>query len=63
MGDDWASVRGFHCWTSLAGVWYARLELSSPPVVIRAESLDDLRSLIDKYHDDHDESGPAQGRL
>lgn len=51
--DDYACVRGFQCWSGLAGLWYARKRLTSPPVVLRAESLGDLREKIDQWHADH----------
>lgn len=66
--DDFACIRGFHCWTGVAGLWYGRRPLTSPPVVIRAESLDELRGKIDTWHDQHDTGagfryrpGEAQG--
>ena len=38
---------GWHWWRGVGDAgWYARRELSSPPVVLRAESLDDLQNLL-----------------
>jgi hypothetical protein len=40
---------GWHCWRGVSGIWYARRVRSSPPVVLRAESLAELKELVRKY--------------
>jgi hypothetical protein len=41
---------GWHCWEGVGDTgFYARRLLSSPPVVLRAESLDDLRVQVRDY--------------
>ena len=40
---------GWHYWRGVSGLFYARRKLSSPPVVLRAESLDELRAKIKEY--------------
>lgn len=33
-------------WQGICGLWYARLPLSSPPIIVRGEDLADLRDQI-----------------
>jgi hypothetical protein len=47
------AIPGFHCWQGCGGLWYARRLRASPPVVLRAESLDELRQKIDSWLSDH----------
>jgi hypothetical protein len=47
------AIPGFHCWQGVGGIWYARRLGTSPPVVIRAESQDELRAKIDAWQSDH----------
>jgi hypothetical protein len=37
-----AELPGWHAWRGVTGLFYARRVKSSPPIVLRAESLDDL---------------------
>jgi hypothetical protein len=37
---------GWHVWKGVSQLWYARLPLSSPPIVVRGEDLTDLRDQI-----------------
>jgi hypothetical protein len=53
-GDERAELErdypGWHAWRGVGDTgWYARRELSSPPIVLRAESLDDLRKQVRDY--------------
>jgi hypothetical protein len=38
--------RGWECWTGVAGLLYARYPKSSPPIVLRATSADELARLV-----------------
>ena len=40
---------GWHYWRGVSGLFYARRKLSSPPVVLRAETLDGLRKQVLEY--------------
>jgi len=40
---------GWHYWRGVSGLFYARRKLSSPPVVLRAETLDGLRRRVLEY--------------
>jgi hypothetical protein len=37
---------GWECWRGVTGTWYARRLKSSPPIVLRAETLDGLREQV-----------------
>lgn len=53
MSDEperWASVLGWHCWQGIAGLWYGRRLDASPPVIIRAETLGQLRAAIENHN-------------
>ena len=39
----------WHWWRGVSGIFYVRRVKSSPPVVLRAESLDDLRTQVRAY--------------
>jgi hypothetical protein len=41
-----SQFRGWWVWKGIAGILYARLMLSSPPRVVRAESPEDLADQI-----------------
>jgi hypothetical protein len=48
--DDLGDIpRGWHYWRGVFGLFYARRKLSSPPVVLRAETLDGLRKQVLEY--------------
>jgi hypothetical protein len=54
MGQAIADVEngfpGWHCWEGIGGdLYYARRLRSGPPIVLRAETLDDLREKVQKY--------------
>jgi hypothetical protein len=36
----------WHCWEGIAGLLYARRPLTSPPWVVRTETIDQLRDKI-----------------
>jgi hypothetical protein len=40
---------GWHYWRGVSGMYYARRKLSSPPVVLRAQTLDELRDQVREY--------------
>jgi hypothetical protein len=40
---------GWEHWRGVTGTWYARRTKSSPPIVLRAESLTDLREQVREY--------------
>jgi hypothetical protein len=53
-GDELAELElefpGWHAWRGVGDTgFYVRRELSSPPVVYRAESLTDLRDQVRQY--------------
>jgi hypothetical protein len=37
---------GWHVWLGVSSLWYARRVLSSPPVIVRAETLAELREAV-----------------
>jgi hypothetical protein len=37
---------GWRVWLGISSLWYARRVLSSPPVILRAETLNELREAI-----------------
>lgn len=39
----------WHWWTGVSGLFYARRVKSSPPIVLRAKSLDELRERVRAY--------------
>jgi hypothetical protein len=39
---------GWHVWLGVSSLWYARRVLSSPPVILRAANLTELREAIRK---------------
>jgi hypothetical protein len=43
----------WHVWQGIAGLWYARKMLASPPVVLRGEDLMDLRDQIRGWIGNH----------
>ena len=53
MMDDVAEISGFHCWLGVSNVWYGRRLGASPPVVLRAETLDELHGKIRAWSKDH----------
>jgi hypothetical protein len=57
--EAWASILGWHCWRDAAGIWRARRTGASPAAVLRAASLDALRTSIDQHNR---EPAPAQAR-
>jgi hypothetical protein len=44
-----AEFPGWQVWYGVSGHFYARRMLSSPPVVLRAETMDDLRNRVKEY--------------
>jgi len=50
-GDDDLETEftGWHWWRGVSGLYYARRMKSSPPVVLRAQTLDDLREQVRVY--------------
>jgi hypothetical protein len=40
---------GWHYWRGVSGLFYARRVRSSPPVVLRAGNLDELRALVREH--------------
>jgi hypothetical protein len=40
---------GWHYWRGVSGLFYARRVRSSPPIVLRAETLDGLREQVREY--------------
>jgi hypothetical protein len=49
LGDQDDVPCGWHYWRGVSGLFYARRKLSSPPVVLRAETLDGLRKQVLEY--------------
>ena len=49
-GDELAELErdypGWHAWTGVSGLFYARLPKSSPPVVYRAATVGELRQQV-----------------
>jgi hypothetical protein len=43
--------RGWECWVGVGGILYARLRKSSPPVVFRAATVEELAAKIREYED------------
>jgi hypothetical protein len=54
--DTYASILGFHCWHGVTGLWYGHRLRSSPPVVLRADTLTELRDKINAWRKDHEGS-------
>ena len=50
MTDD---IPGFYLWQGCGGIWYAKRLRASPPVILRAESVDELRQKVDSWRGDH----------
>jgi hypothetical protein len=46
----WMPIPGWHCWEGVNGLWYGRRILTSPPVVLRAESPSQLQAAIERWH-------------
>jgi hypothetical protein len=44
-----ADYPGWHVWIGVSSLWYARRVLSSPPVIVRAANLTELREAISEY--------------
>lgn len=42
-------MTGWHWWKGVSGLFYARRPKSSPPIVLRAESLEELREQVRAY--------------
>lgn len=40
---------GWHYWRGVSGLYYARRPRSSPPIVLRGETLDELRQQVRDY--------------
>ena len=41
--------RGWECWTGVGGILYARRRKTSPPVVFRSASADDLARQVSEW--------------
>jgi hypothetical protein len=54
-GDDDLECEfpAWHWWRGVSGLYYARRVKSSPPVVLRAETLDELREQVRDYLKGH----------
>jgi hypothetical protein len=39
-------LRGWECWTGVGGILYARLRRSTPPVVLRAATAEELAAKV-----------------
>ena len=44
-----ADYPGWHVWLGVSSLWYARRVLSSPPVIVRAARLAELREAISEH--------------
>jgi hypothetical protein len=44
-----ADYPGWHVWLGVSSLWYARRVLSSPPVIVRAANLTELRAAISEH--------------
>ena len=44
-----ADYPGWHVWLGVSSLWYARRVLSSPPVIVRAANLTELREAISEH--------------
>jgi hypothetical protein len=44
-----ADYPGWHVWLGVSSLWYARRVLSSPPVIVRAANLSELREAISEH--------------
>jgi hypothetical protein len=47
---QWAPIPGWHCWQGVTGLWYGRRIMTSPPVVLRAETPSELRAAIEQWN-------------
>jgi hypothetical protein len=47
--DDLEELAAWQFWVGVSGLFYARRPKSSPPVVLRAETLDELRELVRQH--------------
>lgn len=45
--------RGWEAWTGVGGMLYARRRLTSPPVVFRSASADDLARQVREWEGNH----------
>jgi hypothetical protein len=43
LGDE---MHAWHYWRGVSGLYYARRKLSSPPVVLRGKTLEELREQV-----------------
>jgi ribosomal protein S18 acetylase RimI-like enzyme len=50
MTDGLYQIPGWHCWEGVAGLWYGRRIMTSPPVVLRAETPSELRAAIEQWN-------------
>lgn len=41
-----AELHAWHYWRGVSGLFYARRKLSSPPIVLRGETLEELRDQV-----------------
>jgi hypothetical protein len=50
-GDDdlELELHSWHWWEGVSGLYYARRMKSSPPVVLRAENMDELQELVRQH--------------
>ena len=44
-----ADYPDWHVWLGVSSLWYARRVLSSPPVIVRAANLTELREAISEH--------------
>ena len=44
-----ADYPGWHVWLGVSSLWYARRVRSSPPVIVRAANLTELREAISEH--------------
>jgi hypothetical protein len=56
-----ADYPGWHVWLGVSSLWYARRVLSSPPVIVRAANLTELREAISGHASRGTQENPDSG--
>jgi hypothetical protein len=56
-----ADYPGWHVWLGVSSLWYARRVLSSPPVIVRATNLTELREAISEHASRGTQGNPGPG--
>jgi len=54
-----ADYPGWHVWLGVSSLWYARRALSSPPVIVRAANLSELREAISEHASRRTQGNPG----